>query len=151
MDITIKKCNLFELEKLTGIVPRDSWYKKRTNKNVYYIINFDTSEKIAFLTLADAKKYLREKEDKIMENTNLALSFYKVMKHFGIKYIVIGKRKKRAYFYKNYSFEKISNYLKEGAKTFTREELDGIIDFDKLKVSVCYPLKNVIEEVIGLC
>lgn len=142
MELTIKKCSLFELEKLTGIVPRDSWYKKRANKDVYYIEDIEEGIKIAFSQLAEAKKYLRRKDEKQV-NIFLRISFIKIMKHFGIKYMIIGQRKKRAYFYKNYSFEKTTNYLKEGAKTFTREELEGIIDFDKLKPNVFYRLAEV--------
>ena len=33
----INKCNLYELEKLTGIIPRDSWHTKARGGQVYFV------------------------------------------------------------------------------------------------------------------
>ena len=53
----IKKCNLYELEKLTGITPRDSWHTKARAGQVYYITK--DNKTTAFLYLKDAKKFLK--------------------------------------------------------------------------------------------
>lgn len=53
----INKCNLYELEKLTGITPRDSWYTKARREQVYFIIK--DNKTTAFLYIKDAKKFLK--------------------------------------------------------------------------------------------
>lgn len=53
----IKKCNVFELEKNTGIIPRDSWITKAIREQVYYITK--NNKTIAFLYLKDAKEFLK--------------------------------------------------------------------------------------------
>lgn len=53
----INKCNLFDLEKLTGITPRDSWCTKARGGQVYFITK--DNKTTAFLYLKDAKNFLR--------------------------------------------------------------------------------------------
>ena len=53
----INKCNLFDLEKLTGITPRDSWCTKARRGQVYFIKNGDKIT--AFLYKKDAKEFLQ--------------------------------------------------------------------------------------------
>lgn len=54
----IHKCNIYDLEKTTGIVPRDNWHTKARKGQVYFV---NKCGKItAFLYLKDAKKFLRE-------------------------------------------------------------------------------------------
>lgn len=54
----INKCNLYDLERLAGIVPRDSWHTKAIKQQVYYITK--DNKTTAFLYLKDAKKFLKE-------------------------------------------------------------------------------------------
>ena len=53
----INKCNLYELEKLTGIIPRDSWHTKARGGQVYFVEK--DGKTTAFLYLKDAKTYLK--------------------------------------------------------------------------------------------
>ena len=53
----INKCNLCDLEQLTGIIPRDSWHKKRGGQVYFATKNGKTT---AFLYLKDAKKFLKK-------------------------------------------------------------------------------------------
>ena len=52
----INKCNLYDLEKLTGIIPRDSWHTKARGGQVYFVEK--GGKTTAFLYLKDAKKFL---------------------------------------------------------------------------------------------
>lgn len=56
-NLTIAKCKVFDLESLTGISPRDSWWSKARNSNVYYVVK--DNKTIAFLYLKDAKQFLK--------------------------------------------------------------------------------------------
>lgn len=53
----INKCNLYDLEKLTGIIPRDSWHTKARGGQVYFVEK--DGKTTAFLYIKDAKKYLK--------------------------------------------------------------------------------------------
>lgn len=53
----INKCNLFDLEKLTGITPRDSWLTKARGGRVYFVEK--DGKTTAFLYIKDAKTYLK--------------------------------------------------------------------------------------------
>lgn len=54
----ITRCNLYELEKQTGITPRDSWHTQARNKQVYFIKA--DGKTTAFLYKKDALKYLKD-------------------------------------------------------------------------------------------
>lgn len=51
----INKCNLYDLEKLTGITPRDSWLTKARRGQVYFVEK--NGKTTAFLYLKDAKNF----------------------------------------------------------------------------------------------
>ena len=53
----VNKCNLYELEKLTGIIPRDSWHTKARGGQVYFVKKGDKIT--AFLYKKDAKEFLQ--------------------------------------------------------------------------------------------
>ena len=55
----IKKCNVYDLEKSTGVCPRDSWLTKARGGKVYFVKK--DGKTTAFLYLKDAKKFLMEK------------------------------------------------------------------------------------------
>lgn len=80
-------------------------------------------------------------EIKIIEyknnGTEIEKAFFMLMKKWGYKTFIIGKAKKRVYFTKNILIE-LKNYLKVGGKTFTKEELDGIIDIEILDKDAIY-------------
>ena len=56
--LKIEACNVFELEKYTGICPRDSWENKKANKTVYYVKE-ESGRTMAFLYKADAIKFAK--------------------------------------------------------------------------------------------
>lgn len=56
--LKIEKCNVFDLEKHTGICPRDSWTYKKANKTIYYVKD-ENGKTTAFLYKADAIKFAK--------------------------------------------------------------------------------------------
>lgn len=62
----IDRCNVFELEKQTGIAPRDSWLKKARGGQVYFVK--ENGKTTAFLYLRDAKRFLKNWEKESLTN-----------------------------------------------------------------------------------
>ena len=56
--LKIETCNVFDLEKQTGICPRNSWIYKKANKNVYYVQE-DSRKITAFMRKTDAIKFVK--------------------------------------------------------------------------------------------
>lgn len=54
-NLEIKKCKVYNLEKETGIIPRDTWWTRARKGIVYYATK--NNKTTAFLYLKDAKQF----------------------------------------------------------------------------------------------